>query len=75
MRETVQRIRLSSLKGSWFSQTRFMASMSILGGHDKYQAVVADGAGITAIRAVKALQPAPLLNFGVRRPLVTVVSG
>ena len=29
-------------------------------------AVAADGAGMTAFRAMKSLQPAPLLNFVVR---------
>ena len=33
--------------------------------HDKYQAVAADGAGITAFRGILSLQPAPLLNFVV----------
>ena len=36
-------------------------------GHDEHPAVAADGAGITAFRGILSLQPAPLLNFVVRR--------
>jgi hypothetical protein len=36
------------------------------GGHDEYPAVATDGAGISAFRDMRCLQPAPLLNFIVR---------
>jgi hypothetical protein len=38
-------------------------------------AVAADGAGITAFRGMKSLQPAPLLNFIVRRQELFALTG
>ena len=35
-------------------------------GQNRYPVAAADGAGITAFRGMKSLQPAPLLNFLVR---------
>src|SRR5262249_9144632 len=36
-------------------------------GHDEYPAVAADGAGMTVFRDSLFVQPAPLLNWVVRR--------
>ncbi len=36
--------------------------------------VAADGAGMTAIRGMKSLQPAPRLNFSVSRRLLVAYS-